>query len=120
MVAVIESFAHSCNLSPGFCPGPEPGAKEAAALPRPTAAMHGLRVNPSKSVLFKNQAALTFITSQVRKESDDLHCFAQASLIRQDAVEMLPVELGQPVQTDLLVISERAVQQRRGAHLHLQ
>lgn len=53
----------------------------------------------------QERPALTFIASEMSEESNDLHGLAQPGLVCQDAIEVLAVQLGQPVQADLLVVS---------------
>lgn len=61
----------------------------------------------------------TLVAGQVSKISHSLYSFAKASFICQDAIKVFAVEAWQPLHPDLLVLSQRAVQQsrRRGTTL---
>lgn len=51
------------------------------------------------------------MTSEVREVGHSLDRLPQAGLVCQNAVEMFPVQVSQPLDTHLLVISQRAVKE---------
>lgn len=62
----------------------------------------------------------TLLAGEVSHVGHCLHGLPQARLVRQDAVEPLLVQADQPVHTDLLVLSQRSMQQERSRAAGLQ
>jgi len=56
----------------------------------------------------------------VGEQGDGLDGLAQAHLVGQDAVKLLLVHGDQPVQADVLVLPQRAVQEEGDGRLHLE
>lgn len=64
-------------------------------------------------------AHCTFLTGQVSQQRDGLDGFAEAHLICQDAVKLLLIHGDQPVQSNVLVLTQCAVQQEGNRRFHL-
>jgi len=61
----------------------------------------------------------TFFTGEVSQQSDGLDGLAQTHLVGQNAVQLFLVHCDQPVESDVLVFSQRAVKQERYGGLDL-
>jgi len=60
-----------------------------------------------------------FLARQVRQQRNRLNGFAQSHLVGQDTVEPVFVHRRQPVQSDVLVLSQCVTQQERHRCLYL-
>lgn len=57
-----------------------------------------------------NRNKITFLAGQVSHVSDSLHSFAEACFVCQNSIEVLLVQVDEPVHTDLLIVSQSATQ----------
>ena len=58
------------------------------------------------SIMKQNTMTLTFLTGQVSEQCYGLYSFPESHLIRQYTIEAFLVHRGQPVETNVLVLSQ--------------